>query len=189
MASYSLRQLLIAGLTAAAVIAAIVWWFVASRPQVVAVMPTRGDAAEVVYATGVVEPQQWAKVSSLQRKRILDHCNCEGKEVKRGDVLARLEDGAQHVVVRVVRRRDDDGVDGGLLEQLSRALVDLDALARSEPPPAAALVVRVGDRRHLRSGNEADVPDVLAPHHPGADHPVADDVGHAGSFRSQFVGY
>ena len=105
MASYSLRQLLIAGLTAAAVIAAIVWWFVASRPQVVAVMPTRGDAAEVVYATGVVEPQQWAKVSSLQRKRILDHCNCEGKEVKRGDVLARLEDGAERALLRELEAR------------------------------------------------------------------------------------
>ena len=105
MASYSLRQLLIAGVVAAAVVAAIVWWFVASRPQVTAVKPTRGDAAEVVYATGVVEPQQWAKVSSLQRKRILEHCNCEGKVVKRGDVLARLEDGAERALLRELEAR------------------------------------------------------------------------------------
>jgi RND family efflux transporter MFP subunit len=105
MASYSLRQLLMAGVAVAAVVAAIVWWFVASRPQVTAVKPTRGDAAEVVYATGVVEPQQWAKVSSLQRKRILDHCNCEGKAVKRGDVLARLEDGAERALLRELEAR------------------------------------------------------------------------------------
>jgi membrane fusion protein (multidrug efflux system) len=105
MASYSLRQLLLAGVAAAAVVVAIVWWFAASRPQVIVVKPTRGDAAEVVYATGVVEPQQWAKVSSLQRKRILEHCNCEGKVVKRGDVLARLEDGAERALLRELEAR------------------------------------------------------------------------------------
>jgi membrane fusion protein (multidrug efflux system) len=105
MASYSLRHVLIAGALAAAVVAAIVWWFVASRPQVTVVKPMRGDAAEVVYATGVVEPQQWAKVSSLQRKRILEHCNCEGKVVKRGDVLARLEDGAERALLRELEAR------------------------------------------------------------------------------------
>ncbi|MEO8651791.1 MAG: efflux RND transporter periplasmic adaptor subunit [Hyphomicrobiaceae bacterium] len=105
MASYSLRQLLIAGVAATAVFAAVVWWFVVSRPLVIAVKPTRGDAAEVVYATGVVEPQQWAKVSSLQRKRILEHCDCEGKAVKRGDVLARLEDGAERALLRELEAR------------------------------------------------------------------------------------
>ena len=105
MASYSLRHLLIAGVAATAVFAAIVWWFVVSRPQVIAVKATRGDAAEVVYATGVVEPQQWAKVSSLQRKRILEHCDCEGKAVKRGDVLARLEDGAERALLRELEAR------------------------------------------------------------------------------------
>ena len=105
MASYSPRQMLVAGVAAAAAVAATVWWFTASRPQVIVVKPTRGDAAEVVYATGVVEPQQWAKVSSLQRKRILEHCNCEGKSVKRGDVLARLEDGAERALLRELEAR------------------------------------------------------------------------------------
>jgi membrane fusion protein, multidrug efflux system len=105
MASYSLRRLMIAGVAAAAVVAGIAWWLVALRPQVIAVKPTRGDAAEVVYATGVVEPQQWAKVSSLQRKRILEHCDCEGKPVKRGDVLVRLEDGAERALLRELEAR------------------------------------------------------------------------------------
>ena len=36
-------------------------WY-ALRPVVVAtVVPTRGNAAEVVYATGVIEPRNWAQ--------------------------------------------------------------------------------------------------------------------------------
>ena len=87
------------GIVAAAIAGAAAWWLAASLPQVVAVKPTRGDAVEVVYATGVVEPQQWAKVSSLLRKRIVEHCNCEGKAVKRGDVLARLDDGPERALL------------------------------------------------------------------------------------------
>jgi RND family efflux transporter MFP subunit len=95
------------GVAILAAVVGIVWWVVASRPQVVAVKPVRGDAAEVVYATGVVEPQQWAKVASLQRKRIIDHCNCEGKAVKKGDILARLDDGPERaLLVELEARRE-----------------------------------------------------------------------------------
>jgi RND family efflux transporter MFP subunit len=73
--------------------AAAYWRF--SRPQEVAVVsPKRGDAAEIVYATGVVEPRTWAKVAPLLRERIVELCNCEGEPVERGAVLARL-DGRQ----------------------------------------------------------------------------------------------
>lgn len=51
----------------------------------------RGAAAEIVYATGVVEPQRWAKVVALQRKRIVWICDCEGKPVSMGDPLVRLD--------------------------------------------------------------------------------------------------
>ncbi len=60
--------------------------------QVSLVEARRGSAAEVVYATGIVEPVRWAKVISLARKRIVELCDCEGKAVKTGDVLARLDD-------------------------------------------------------------------------------------------------
>ena len=50
-------------------------------------------AAEIVYATGVVEPLRWAKVLALSRKRIVWICDCEGKVVKKGDVLVKLDDG------------------------------------------------------------------------------------------------
>ena len=51
--------------------------------------PTRGTAVEIVYATGGVEPVRWAKVASLVRDRIVEICDCEGKTVDKGDVLAR----------------------------------------------------------------------------------------------------
>lgn len=63
-----------------------------AAPFVTGVAARRGAVAEVVYATGAVEPRRWAKVVSLQRKRIVEMCDCEGKPVKQGDVLARLDD-------------------------------------------------------------------------------------------------
>ncbi|MBK9080626.1 MAG: efflux RND transporter periplasmic adaptor subunit [Rhizobiales bacterium] len=69
------------------------WWRQVGRgPLAQAVAPVRGAVAEVVYATGVVEPERWAKVVPLNRKRIVDMCFCEGKQVKKGDELARLDD-------------------------------------------------------------------------------------------------
>nr|WP_279306535.1 efflux RND transporter periplasmic adaptor subunit [Microvirga solisilvae] len=70
--------------------AAAYWRFSRSR-EVVTAAPTRGDAAEIVYATGVVEPRTWAKVTPLLRERIVELCNCEGESVKKGAVLARLD--------------------------------------------------------------------------------------------------
>ena len=46
-------------------------------------------------------------MSSLQRKRILENCDCEGKAVKRGDVLARLEDGDERALLRELEARRD----------------------------------------------------------------------------------
>jgi RND family efflux transporter MFP subunit len=74
-------------------------------PEVATVAPERGSAAEVVYATGVVEPQRWAKVISLQRKRIVDICACEGQPVKAGDVLARLDDYEERAALAEMEAR------------------------------------------------------------------------------------
>ena len=66
---------------------------------------TRGDAAEVVYATGVVEPRIWAKVVALQRKRIVEMCRCEGKTVAKGDLLAKLDDVEERAVLTELQAR------------------------------------------------------------------------------------
>jgi RND family efflux transporter MFP subunit len=78
------------------------WWL---RPTVATVLPQRGVAAEVVYATGVVEPVYWAKVVALQRKRIIEICHCEGQPVKKGDILANLDDLEERALLRELEAR------------------------------------------------------------------------------------
>jgi RND family efflux transporter MFP subunit len=73
-------------------LAAAGWWQYGRGTKVTAAAAARGTAVEIVYATGGVEPVRWARVASLIRDRIVDICDCEGKTVKKGDVLARLDD-------------------------------------------------------------------------------------------------
>ena len=67
-------------------------WYVMRPTSVETVVPTRGEAAEIVYASGVVEPRNWAKITTIVRERIIETCECEGEYVAQGDVLARLDD-------------------------------------------------------------------------------------------------
>ena len=83
------------------------WWLVGSVPAVSAVAPTRGTAVEIVYATGAVEPVRWAKVATMLRGRILEICDCEGKVVAKGDVLARLDDKDVRAQLNELRARED----------------------------------------------------------------------------------
>jgi RND family efflux transporter MFP subunit len=82
-----------------------VFWY--RPPAVDLVSPVRGSAAEVVYATGVVEPETWAAVTSIVRARIIERCNCEGKQIKRGGVIARLDDTAARAVSQAFKARVD----------------------------------------------------------------------------------
>lgn len=70
---------------------AIGWWLLRG-PTITVARVTRGAAAEIVYATGSVEPETWSRSTPLVRGRIIERCRCEGKAVKRGDLLARLDD-------------------------------------------------------------------------------------------------
>ncbi|MEZ5815887.1 MAG: efflux RND transporter periplasmic adaptor subunit [Hyphomicrobiaceae bacterium] len=95
-----------------ALAAAGLWWHFWRGPEVRVVAPVRGDAAEVVYATGNVEPVRWAKIAALQRKRIVDICHCEGREVQQGQVLVRLDDDEERAILtelqaRLQRYRED----------------------------------------------------------------------------------
>ncbi|MBI5261700.1 MAG: efflux RND transporter periplasmic adaptor subunit [Bradyrhizobium sp.] len=67
-------------------------WWLWRGPTITVVNVSRGDAAEIVYATGAVEPETWSRSTPLVRGRIVERCRCEGKLVKAGDVLARLDD-------------------------------------------------------------------------------------------------
>ncbi|EKF20282.1 efflux RND transporter periplasmic adaptor subunit [Nitratireductor pacificus] len=84
-----MRLLLIAAAAVAA--AAAGYWYYGRPPVVTTKEPTRGEAAEIVFASGTVEPRTWAKVTSLVRERITEVCNCEGERVAKGAVLARLD--------------------------------------------------------------------------------------------------
>lgn len=75
----------------AAAAAATTWWLLRG-PTIAVARVTRGAAAEIVYATGAIEPETWSRSTPLVRGRIIERCRCEGKAVKRGDLLARLDD-------------------------------------------------------------------------------------------------
>lgn len=99
--------LAVAGLLAGA---AAYWYF--GRPSAVSVIrPTRGEAAEIVFASGVVEPRNWAKVTSLVRERITEVCNCESARVAKGDVLARLDDRQAEARLAELKARHQLAVD------------------------------------------------------------------------------
>lgn len=87
-----LVRLLILALIAAGGYA--VWERFGQGVTVVVQPARRGSAAEIIYGTGVVEPVVWAKVYAPVRARITAHCHCEGRTVKTGDVLARLDEKA-----------------------------------------------------------------------------------------------
>ncbi|RVJ81463.1 efflux RND transporter periplasmic adaptor subunit [Sinorhizobium medicae] len=99
-----MRRYAVAVAAAAAVGAAAFWY--ASRPVPLSVVaPKRGDAAEIVYASGVVEPRVWAKVTSTVRERIVEQCNCEGERVETGDALARLDDTEAQAILGELQAR------------------------------------------------------------------------------------
>lgn len=82
------------------------FWYARQPPVVTTVSAARGEAAEVVYANGVVEPRNWARVTTLVRERLVEECDCEGESVVAGQVLARLNDTeAQTALIELLERR------------------------------------------------------------------------------------
>lgn len=52
----------------------------------------RGPAVEAIYATAVVEPEQWAEIAPVKTGRFLEILVQEGDDVQKGQLLARLDD-------------------------------------------------------------------------------------------------
>lgn len=101
------RRIIVVAVLALLLAGAALWWRFGLAPQVTAVAATRGTAVEIVYATGGVEPERWARVASLIRDRIVDICDCEGKTVAKGDVLVRLDDREVQAQLRELKARED----------------------------------------------------------------------------------
>ena len=55
----------------------------------------QAPVSEAIYGTGTVEPERWAKVVPLQRRRLLELCSCEGQAVTAGQVLGRQDDAEE----------------------------------------------------------------------------------------------
>jgi len=83
------------------------WRWYGSLPLgVAAVQPTRGPAVEAVYATGTVEPINWAKIAPTLRARIESFAVKEGDRVQRGDVLVRLDDRKEQASLSELQARE-----------------------------------------------------------------------------------
>jgi len=83
------------------------WWYLGRGPAIGAAAAARGTAAEIVYATGDVEPVRWAKVASVIRERIIEVCNCEGRAVAKGEVLVRLDHKEPRAQLLELKARED----------------------------------------------------------------------------------
>jgi RND family efflux transporter MFP subunit len=84
------RLLLLLALVAAG--GAAIWAWYGRPPQLATAIATTGPAVEAVYATGSVEPVQWARVGPATRGRLTAVLVEEGARVTEGEPLARLDD-------------------------------------------------------------------------------------------------
>ena len=82
--------LLLALLAVAAAGAA--WWAAGKPAEVAVIKPWRGPAIEAVYATGLVEATDTARVGTTVAARIVSLAVDEGARVHAGEVLAQLDD-------------------------------------------------------------------------------------------------
>ncbi len=91
------RLLLLLALVAAG--GAGVWAWYGLPPTVATAPATTGPAIEAVYATGSVEPVQWARVGPATRARLTAVLVEEGDRVTEGQPLARLDDRQSRAMV------------------------------------------------------------------------------------------
>ena len=79
----------VAVLTAAAGLARVALW---GAPTVAVTHPARGPAIEAVYATGVVEAIDYGRFGATVAGRVTEVLVDEGRPVRKGDVLARMDE-------------------------------------------------------------------------------------------------
>jgi RND family efflux transporter MFP subunit len=90
-------------------------------PLVTTGIASLAPVSEAVYGTGIVEPERWAKVVPLQRRRLVELCKCEGQVVRAGQVLGRQDDAEERSAL------DQMEINRGQLERdLARAEKDRD---------------------------------------------------------------
>ncbi|MGN7753377.1 efflux RND transporter periplasmic adaptor subunit [Sinorhizobium meliloti] len=159
-----------AGIAIAAAVGAVAFWYATRAVPVSVVTPKRGDAAEIVYASGVVEPRVWAKVTSTVRERIVEQCNCEGERVEKGAALARLDDTEARAILSELQARlslaqeeyrrklalaERNTISEQTVDRARTDVAQLEALIAGQEARLAAYVLRApSDGRVLRQDGE-----------------------------------
>jgi RND family efflux transporter MFP subunit len=69
-------------------------------PTVTTAVSILAPVSEAIYGTGTVEPERWAKVVPIQRRRLVELCRCEGQSVKVGQILGRQDDAEEKSALR-----------------------------------------------------------------------------------------
>src|SRR5258705_1988258 len=90
-------------------------------PTVTTAVAIRAPVSEAIYGTGTVEPERWAKVVPVQRRRLVELCRCEGQAVKAGQVLGRQDDAEERSALHQLEINNEQ-----LERDLNRALRDRD---------------------------------------------------------------
>src|SRR5712672_1828210 len=90
-------------------------------PTVTTAAAIRAPVSEAIYGTGTVEPERWAKVVPIQRRRLVELCRCEGQAVKAGQVLGRQDDAEERSALHQLEINNEQ-----LERDLNRALRDRD---------------------------------------------------------------
>lgn len=159
-----------AGIAIAAAVGAVAFWYATRAVPVSVVTPKRGDAAAIVYASGVVEPRVWAKVTSTVRERIVEQCNCEGERVEKGAALARLDDTEARAILSELQARlslaqeeyrrklalaERNTISEQTVDRARTDVAQLEALIAGQEARLAAYVLRApSDGRVLRQDGE-----------------------------------
>ncbi len=138
-----------------AVLAAVAagWMLLSSPREVEVALAQRGDAAEVVYASGVVEPVTWAKVAPLVQARIVELCGCEGEAVEADAILARLDSrSAEAALSELLARQDYLARERDRLRDLVERNIGTRAdLERAESEEAQVEAAIAGQRTRLEN--------------------------------------
>ena len=138
-------------LVALAALAAAFFWWQRGPVAVSVVSPSRGPAIDAIYATGTVEPTVMLPIAPRTGGRIVELNADEGDTVRKGQVIARLDDAdlASTVVELEARARyaqsQHERIEG-LVRQGFMAKAEADR-TRAEQDAALAAVKRARSQR------------------------------------------
>jgi membrane fusion protein, multidrug efflux system len=90
-------------------------------PTVTTAVAILAPVSEAIYGTGTVEPERWAKVVPVQRRRLVELCRCEGQAVKVGQILGRQDDAEERSALHELEINNEQ-----LERDLNRAEKDRD---------------------------------------------------------------